>query len=43
MNKKSLGAILLLCTVLGIIACGTKEQTKNGVTTKKSGKTGAHW
>ena len=37
-RKKSLAAVLLLCTVFGFTACGTKEQTKNGVTTKKVDK-----
>lgn len=40
-RKKSLAAVLLLCTVFGFTACGTKEQTKNGVTTKKVDKQAA--
>ena len=41
-RKKSLAAVLLLCTVFGFTACGTKEQTKNGVTTKKVDKPSGH-
>lgn len=40
-RKKSLAAVLLLCTVFGFTACGSKEQTKNGVTTKKVDKQAA--